>query len=163
MLISSKQKHHRIITDQISRPLVAPPSLYSINYYNSPSLPEICEFQGEPVTLTFSRLHPCFIFIQQNAINSWDSFCLLKMHMQSHPVFVAGLLSGNAFLRAFIPTGCEETRQAHSGIGKDKPSKLKGRYYYTCFCHVYLPLSQTILWPNFVSLGWPKLIMTVVR
>lgn len=78
-------------------------------------------------------------------------------------VFVAGLMSGNAFLGALIPTGCEEKRQAHEGIGRDKASKLRGWCNYTCFSQVYIPLSQTILWSHFVPLGRPELIRTVVR
>lgn len=56
---------------------------------------------------------------------------------------VSGLVSGNAFHRALFPTECEEKRWSHSGKGRSKASKSRGRWYHMCFSHVSLPWAES--------------------
>ena len=56
---------------------------------------------------------------------------------------VAGLMSGNAFRRALVPTECEEKRWSHSGKGRSEASESRGRWYHVCFSHVSLPPAES--------------------
>ena len=56
---------------------------------------------------------------------------------------VAGLMSGNAFRRALVPTECEEKRWSHSGKGRSEASESRGRWYRVCFSRVSLPPAES--------------------